>query len=652
MAVRNLQFKLEPNHGQYTVQLTVGPGDTAQGEFDVELLSRARTREVISRIQSDACHLDDLRDFGTQLWDALFPPAVASLFNRIREEADKTNTQLHLRLCVPSKLEELPWETLYEHREAGFLAANDRFAIIRDPGGRVAPLAPPAHGDRKVSILAVIPEGSGLGGAEHEWKNLTLAIGPPEQFIELERLAGRVTPERLKARLSERQWDILHFIGHGELDERGAAKLRLNGETPNDGDCWVDAEIFGEVFRGTPVRLAVLNCCLGGRASPSRSLGGVGPFLLRSGVPATVAMQYVINDDVAVKFSDVFYAELLRGADRGRVDLALARARRAVMLDQGEGTVRGFITPILHLTPGCERLFDLPGDEKIGPAREPVRAQRPASLVPDELVDALRCRRCVLVIGPGVLSAGAVRGGPPPPGPRELAQRLATESNYPHSSELDLTGRTGEWITGLLLPAVCQHYEHTKKRYPLISAIQRSYRNARPPATLQSVAQWPVPFFVYTHFDGLLEEALRVAGKAPRVVSGVVPNVDLSVGDTLLLNVRGTLKNENSLILTEEDHDGLWDYLGKLPPTMVDMVRGRAGQAALFLGISPRDPLVKRLSSRLLESGQRRLQGPTFFVSADPSDVDDAFWDKFDVRWLPMQVDELVTGINDAMVSS
>ena len=50
--------------------------------------------------------------------------------------------------------------------------------------------------------------------------------------------------------------------------------------------------------------------------------------------------------------------------------------------------------------------------------------------------------------------------------------------------------------------------------------------------------------------------------------------------------------------------------------------------------------------SRLLESGPRRLQVPTFFACSEQADVDDAFWEKFDVRWLPGKLDELVNGID------
>jgi hypothetical protein len=89
----------------------------------------------------------------------------------------------------------------------------------------------------------------------------------------------------------------------------------------------------------------------------------------------------------------------------------------------------------------------------------------------------------------------------------------------------------------------------------------------------------------------------------------------------------------------------LWETLARLPSRVVELARGKAGRSVLFMGVSPRDPLVRRLSLQLLETGKNRLQGPTFFVCANHTPVDDAYWDKYDVNWIPLTCNEVVRSV-------
>ena len=59
--------------------------------------------------------------------------------------------------------------------------------------------------------------------------------------------------------------------------------------------------------------------------------------------------------------------------------------------------------------------------------------------------------------------------------------------------------------------------------------------------------------------------------------------------------MRGTWRDIDSLILTEEEHDLLWDRLNKIPSQVAALVHGAKDRSLLFLGIHPRDPLVHRL---------------------------------------------------------
>src|SRR5262249_44719654 len=142
----------------------------------------------------------------------------------------------------------------------------------------------------------------------------------------------------------------------------------LNDENTDNGDQWVNGEIFSTFFRGTVPRLVVLNCCYGGAEGSFRTLSGVGPFLLRAGVPAVVAMQYEIPDKVAIKFAENFYGELLDGRVPGRIDSALTAGRLALYQNQTKERPQSFVTPVLYLAAGHELILEL----SAAPKPEPV----------------------------------------------------------------------------------------------------------------------------------------------------------------------------------------------------------------------------------------------------------------------------------------
>src|SRR5262245_29617848 len=354
--MRSLLFQVSAQGDRYAVQLSVDGGPPAEAEFDADILAGARLGQVIGELDHGNCRLDDLKDIGIHLWDALFHADVEALFEKTRVEAAETDSAVMLRLSLPPMFEALPWETLYDERHLGFVAIHPGYSIVR----AVQALAPPRLPERPrgpLSILVLMPEGAGLH-IDHEWSNLRFTVDRLPDAVKMERMTGRVTPDLLRKKLTSQPWDVLHYVGHGEVDAHGTVRIRLNDEGP-ELDYWMEAEPFASLLTGLRLRLVLLNCCLGGVPDPRRTLGGLGPYLMRAGVPAAISMRYEIQDDVAIKLSDAFYRELLTGQRPGRVDLALRDARHAIHLSQRETTVRGFITPILHLAKGFEKLFDV-----------------------------------------------------------------------------------------------------------------------------------------------------------------------------------------------------------------------------------------------------------------------------------------------------
>jgi tetratricopeptide (TPR) repeat protein len=91
----------------------------------------------------------------------------------------------------------------------------------------------------------------------------------------------------------------------------------------------------------------------------------VAPALVSAGVPAVIAMQYEVLDDMAIVFSRAFYAALLAG---WTVDEAVSSGRRAILSQSDEdGVDWGVVTLYMRSTDGILFQSTLSNPESISP---------------------------------------------------------------------------------------------------------------------------------------------------------------------------------------------------------------------------------------------------------------------------------------------
>lgn len=657
-----LRFKLTTNGDRTAVSLKVGE-ETADGPFLFDNPEGSRIWKVLNDFSGGIASFDDVREIGTYLFSGLLQGDVATLFDRARADIERDNggdgasdQQCVIRLVVPPELQALPWESFYDESRRGFLLNHRQYTLIRE-AERVEAKPRVGQGKPPLSILAVVPEGSMLR-VESELAHLRSVVDKFAGNIEYDELCEGVTSTKLGDKLRKRNWDIVHFIGHGDMI-KGKAHIRLNAD--GEGDNWMLGEQFAMLFDEKPPRLVVLNCCWGGRESSTPTLSGVGPFLLRAGVPGVVAMQYAIRDVVARDFSEAFYTELLTGEHPGRIDFALARARKRLCIDHAG---LAFATPVLYLAEDRALLYD-PGTAAGPPAAgatpvagvatvspvTPAPAAVPAGpVLPKDLMESLLARRCVPVIGADFLSLGAIRSGAPSLRPRDLAVRLATEAGCLDLIKDDVK-EDDSTDDEDLLPRVCQLYEKRSERYKLLLAVQHAYKDLQPPALAESLASWDVPGLVCLYFDGLIQTAMSRRGAGLRSVMGPEETLKGFKGESLLLHLRGHYVDPDSLVLTERDHDQLYDRLGRMSPAIADvMVRKQIGMSALYLGVSPHNRLLRRLTNVLRSPRNRPGScGPIYFACRESDDIDDAYWRDYDVEWLRFEPVELVAAVSDAL---
>lgn len=637
------RFDVSPSDGGYSVTLTTADGRSETARFSFDLTKKPRLAEVINRIDDGTCAVTDLQDAGTELWNALCPRELVPLFNEAKAAAEGDILGIALDIPLLPDLDALPWEAMYDEKAGRFLGCNTDVALYRVPSRDTPPPAGRKN-DRSLRLLTVVPERSNLK-VPYEWSVLREL---ESRGVQVEPLDNRVTVERLSDSLRQR-FDIFHYIGHGDFDDRGVF-IRLNDSASADGATYMDAARFAMLLENRGIQLAVMNCCLSA-PSVSKRLAGLGPQLSRTArIPAVVAMRYEIDDSIAIQFAQEFYRELFSGERPGRVDWAMQVARKTLLTHSRSDTIRGCITPILYVAEGREQLFNL-GRE--APAPQPaddvevVVPVAPPIDLPQKLLNSLRGGRCIPVIGSEIHSYSQVRREAAAPTLRQIVAELLQKWEYPEAEELRLGERLGEGFVSMISPRFFQHAEQSRDRAEIIACIEAICAARRSSPLLEQIATWEVPGVIYTHIDGLMVSALsnRRDKRVMNVVELAAQDITSAVGrhavggePLLLINLRGSLSDPSSLVLSETDHDALDDRLSVAGGELGDLLTGDGlGRTVLFLGVHPRDPVVRRLCKTHL-SGKAKAGAKhrvtKYFVAPQPCAVDEASWQEYDVQWI------------------
>jgi hypothetical protein len=374
--------------------------------------------------------------------------------------------------------------------------------------------------------------------------------------------------------------------------------------------------------------------------------------LIRGGVSAVVAMRYEIGDDMAIVFADRFYRALFGDDARGRVDVAVQIARQGMRLGAREDAVRAFVTPVLHVIPGCEQVFDvsaaLLAAAPAAPA-EPLIAAGAGVQLPPEIKAAMATMQTVVVVGCRATQARDSRSDDRVATSRDLAERIARK--YGYDDELKKGTRDVDDLDDAdgfpLLQRICQvHVANPQHHaFELVQLIQKAYEATPPPRLLRLVARWRVPAYLYLGLDGLLDEALTQERIAFRPINGVDESPSGTDDVPLLVNVRGTCRDPDSLVLTEVENDSLWERLGAMSTSVQQLIRGKLGRNLLLVGACPRDPLVRRLVGKLLEHTTDKTTGAIYFA-CPKSEHQDPYWAGRRVVWIDAGPREAVEAIS------
>ena len=275
------------------------------------------------------CSIDVIKETGATLFNAIFKGDTLDCLEKSLYHTNKKG--LRIRLHFSNDLPELatlPWEYLYDEKEARFLALSVKTPIVRYP--ELMSTCEPVAIELPLYILVVISSPIDLPSlaVETEWNNLKESLRSLEKegLVVIKRLQN-ATIESLQYELQSNQYHILHYIGHSDFDVNIDNAVLLFEDKQGKSNK-IEAESFGKLLRDIEtMRLVVLNSCEGGQTSSSVFFSGLALSLIKKHIPVVIAMQFEITDAAAIIFSHDFYHAL---ANKYPVEAALSEARKAI----------------------------------------------------------------------------------------------------------------------------------------------------------------------------------------------------------------------------------------------------------------------------------------------------------------------------------
>jgi hypothetical protein len=356
-------IRIQPGvNDSYQVVASAPDGSTASGSFtlpfsetelDNFVLRVGRHRLAVRGYRS--AQMEEAKQFGAQLFEALMVDGVRDVFRAARGAAESHRKGLRVTLYLTDvpELMGVPWEYLYE--QPRFLAQSIYSPVVRSLD--LTEVRAPYPVTLPLNVLGMVSRPSGFAalGVEQEKEKLATALAPlcERGLVTLDWLEWGTLGELDGAIGRAGEIHVFHYIGHGAYDTRtdgGILVLENSHGEPHE----VSGEELGSLLQDErSLRLAVLNSCEGARSSHVDPFSGVASSLVQYGIPAVIGMQFEITDEAAIAFASRLYTSLAEGYP---VDAALAQSRRSIF---ATGNDIEFGTPVLFLRGADAQLFEL-----------------------------------------------------------------------------------------------------------------------------------------------------------------------------------------------------------------------------------------------------------------------------------------------------
>ena len=292
-------------------------------------------------------------DLGGALFEAVFRDEVLLAWSRSQ---DLTRTagqglRLRLRLTDAPQIAGLPWELLYDRRANNYVAQSERTPLVRYLEVPYPPRPLAVGGPLHILVVLAAPTDLPDLDVEAEWHRVRNAMSTQvaNGTVVIERLPVPTMAE-LIAWLRREAVHVLHFVGHGDYDERTQSGVLYFCDRYGRSVA-VGADTLGPFLHDhDPLRFVFLNACRSARVDATDPYSGMAQGLVQQDVTAVVAMQFPISDGAAVAFTSAFYGAVSDGIP---VDQAATWARKELLISHpGE-----WATPVLFSRAPDGRVF-------------------------------------------------------------------------------------------------------------------------------------------------------------------------------------------------------------------------------------------------------------------------------------------------------
>jgi hypothetical protein len=537
MEYRDFDLLIERAAQGYRAQVLNSPAGQATADFvlpfsDLELenclLRLGRPARTVRRIEST--EMSTAKSFGAALFNAVFSGDVRACLRSSVDEAKRDNAgiRVRLRLADPA-LADLPWEFLYVQSVNRFLALSVQTPLVRymDLPEVLQPIAvtPPI----RVLVMISSPTDYPPLDVEAEWQRLNDALGDliKAGTLLLERLE-EATLTALQRRLRRAQYHIFHFIGHGEFDQTLQEGVLLLERDKQRGHR-VGSQYLGMLLHDhESLRVAVLNACEGARSSKHDPFAGSAQTLVQQGIPAVIAMQFEIADDVAQTFAHELYGAL---ADSYPIDAAVTEARKAIF---AMGREVEWATPVLYLRAPDGRIFDVDRSAAAAPtAAQPAGETAPLSSIMASQIEPLATMTPKEQSVALLRSAGRALGVGDYAGALEVLQQVrALDPSSPALADLTATAEGQRAVAETRANLRAEFREHLDAAASSLASHDLAEASARLAEALRIKPGDPDALAVQEQIARKKEEARPAAAVAGRPGTVAVPEraVDVRAG--------------------------------------------------------------------------------------------------------------------------
>lgn len=355
-------FDSPVGEGEHDEEVAVGDWDQLE-KWRKNLADRQITRKDFERLTQ-------------RLGEIILPPYARQLYQSSLARLQEGDG-LRIRLRLLQELAFLPWEYALVKLHDGEIVPEDhwaldfRISIVRHEAISVPAASFRASPNRRVIIAMASPEPyekyprldleneqTAIKGKLREINGVKAEYHPD---FDLENDELGVTQDTIQKALRDSA-DIFHFSGHGIFRDggnqgQGHGALILADENNKAEE--VQAEILSGLLAEGHIRLVVLDACESGERDRFLQWSSVAMALLRGGIPAVVAMQYSIYDDLTKLFATKLYEYLVAGLT---IDEAVTQARKAIHRE--DPRQRDWGAPVLYLRNSGGNIFPPVTDEQ------------------------------------------------------------------------------------------------------------------------------------------------------------------------------------------------------------------------------------------------------------------------------------------------